>query len=67
MAKRRKKRSSKSSLPMAAKTIAFTEIEEAFFAAGESQPHLEAIAEREADTDRPSLWRRLFARANLAA
>ncbi len=67
MAKRRKKRSSKSSLPLAAQTIAFTATEEAFFAAGESEPHLEEIAAHDAETDRPSLWRRLFARANLAA
>ena len=52
---------------MAAKVIAFTDLEEAFFAAGDSEPHLAEISARDDEADRPSLWRRLFARANLAA
>ena len=60
------KRASKVSLPQAAAIVAFTEIEEAFFAAGESEPHLEQVAaeaDAEAERARPSLWKRLFARA----
>ena len=61
------KRASKPSLPQAAAVVAFTEVEEAFFAAGESEPHLERVAAEsdaaEVDRARPSLWKRLFARA----
>lgn len=57
-------------LPQAAQVVAFTELEEAFFAAGDSEPHLEQVAAAEDDIEverrrqrRPSLWKRLFARA----
>ncbi len=66
LTKRESKRASKQSLPQAAAIVAFTEIEEAFFAAGESEPHLEQMAaesDAEAERARPSLWKRLFARA----
>jgi hypothetical protein len=71
MAKRRRKRSSKSpklrSVPAAAKP-AFTELEEEFFRAGESVEHLETVAANDdAEDERPGLWRRLWSRAPLAA
>src|SRR5687768_1636871 len=60
-------RASKPSLPQAAVVVGFTELEEAFFAAGESEPHLEKVAAAQSEVDaehsRPSLWKRLFARA----
>ena len=75
MAKRRnrKKRPSNTSnannanMPRAAKVIGFSEAEEAFFAAGESEPHLEQVDTASSAPERPSLWRRLLARATLAA
>lgn len=67
MAKRRNKRSSKTSMPKAAPVISFTAFEEAFFAAGESIPHLEQINDDTHEAERPSLWRRLLTRATLAA
>ncbi len=66
MAKRRKKRSSKTSMAKAAVVIAFNELEQAFFAAGESDEHLVRVSDAY-EAERPSLWRRLFSRATLAA
>lgn len=74
MAKRRRsqtgKRKSKPSLPKAAELVAFTDADEAFFAAGTAlEQHASAGAESFEDPDaqdirreRPSFWRRLFAR-----
>lgn len=61
MAKRRRRSSKLKSLPKAAQVVAFTEAEEAFFREGdtaESFDHIESPVE-----DKPSFWRRLFARA----
>ena len=71
MAKRRK-RPSKSPKAKATTTVAkaaFTELEEEFFRAGDSAEHLEAVvaSHDDAAVDRPSLWRRLWSRATLAA
>lgn len=68
MAKRRRSRSSRSSkpsLPQAARTIGFTEAEEAFFRAGEQSDVMAAVAEASDEAEnarqrRPSFWRRLF-------
>lgn len=65
MAKRRRRRSSKPSLPQAARTIGFTEAEEAFFREGEQSDVMAAVAEasdeiERAEARRPSLWRRLL-------
>jgi hypothetical protein len=56
-------------LPKAAQTVGFTELEEAFFAAGDSMAERVAakIARLRDEDDetpaaRPSLWRRLFSR-----
>ena len=76
MAKRRRSRSTggkskptKSKLPRAAEVVGFTELDEAFFAAGveldsaEPQP-AESFDDLEAEpVTRPSFWRRLFSRA----
>jgi len=56
----------------AAALVAFTADEEEFFRAGDSIEYLEALdtvtaANDQVATERPSLWRRLFARATLAA
>jgi hypothetical protein len=60
-------RASKTSLPQAAAVVGFTELDEAFFAAGESEPHLENVAAAQSEVDaeqsRPSLWKRLLGRA----
>lgn len=55
----------------AAALVSFTADEEAFFRAGDSAEYLEALdsfaANEPVATERPSLWRRVFARATLAA
>jgi hypothetical protein len=71
MAKRRRsqtgRRKSKPSLPKAAELVAFTDADEAFFAAGtalEQQPipAAESFDDLDIVRARPSFWRRLFAR-----
>ncbi len=79
MAKRRRsqtgKRKSKPSLPTAAEVVAFTDVDEAFFAAGtaleeraspasESFDDAEHPDDVESGRERPSFWRRLFARTH---
>jgi hypothetical protein len=76
MAKRRRsntgKRKSKPSLPKAAELVGFTDADEAFFAAGTALEQRVPIPQEtfhDLDTarpDRPSFWRRLFARAEAA-
>jgi hypothetical protein len=75
MAKRRRsqtgKRKSKPSLPKAAELVGFTDADEAFFAAGTALeqraiPPQETFEDLEAPRDRPSFWRRLFARTEAA-
>lgn len=56
-------------IPLAAEVVGFTELDEAFFAAGTALEHASAHpAESFDDLDaampaRPSIWRRLFSRA----
>jgi hypothetical protein len=75
MAKRRRsqtgKRKSKPSLPKAAELVGFTDADEAFFAAGTALEQrvlrpVETFADLESPRERPSFWRRLFARAEAA-
>jgi hypothetical protein len=75
MAKRRRsntgKRKSKPSLPKAAELVGFTDADEAFFAAGTELEQravrpVETFADLESPRERPSFWRRLFARAEAA-
>jgi len=73
MAKRRRsqtgKRKSKPSLPKAAELVAFTDADEAFFAAGtaleqRASPATDSFEDLGAPRERPSFWRRLFARTH---
>lgn len=53
-------------LPPAAETIGFSELEESFFAAGAAIENGESVDDLETPAKRPSFWRRLLSRTQTA-